>query len=982
MVSYAGTTDSTSNLAGVNAPGLAVGTRAGSDFDARTTVAAGSRLSSGMSSLVGSNDAALAKFRGGLGSQAVVQIDALTGTPRQVGRLDGLLTTPSSRPAADIALGYLRAHQDVFGLDTAEIAALNLRASYTDIAGITHLSFTQQVDGVEVYGNGVQVHVAKDGSIIAVSGSPVADLPGRVGKAKINAGQALRAAATDIGDPNGGVGSGGTGAGPAGLTSFADGSTAQQVLFATPAGVRLGWQTANVSDGYSHVIDAQSGRVLLRQNMRAEAAAPDAKADVWLNYPGAAKGGKATTVNLSQKGWLAKGSTTLNGAYAHVYSDVNDDVDVSNNAQPKADDEVTANAKTGFQAKLRPFTGDQRCTAAYPCSWDPAKPNSWQRNRAQNAAQMMFFISNYHDYLAKAPIGFTAKAGNFEAKGKDAVQVQILDGAATDKGLPDRNHADNANMMTWKDGQAPQMQMYLWGRLPRPGVPSDVAPRNSGDTADVVYHEYTHGLSNRLVRDASGNPALGTAQSGAMGEAWSDWYANTYLIDQKLTVENPKKADVVTGRYLFNGGDIRTEPMDCGLTPVKECPGNKFAGKGGYTYGDYGKVGVTTLRLPSGTVQVPSAEVHSDGEIWGQTLWDLRKALGGPLSLSLVTRGMSLSPANPSFLDMRDAIIQADRAVNKGKNAAKLWQVFANRGMGWFAAAIDGSDTSPVESFAVPPKAGTPTVDVTGNVIDADTLMPAVGVTVQIAAHASTVGGKYVAKTGADGKFVIKKVLAGTYPGVLVGGGGWFGNSQQAVVAPNMSPLVMAVRRDWAAKAGGATAVSLGQPDPGAAAGCGVEAMFDGSQSVGWSFPHLDAAKKAVPAVGIVTLPKPISISEIAVDPAATCGDKGSAGTAKYKIEVSADQQVWINAATGSFDSDNQGAMNKIKLDAKVGGIKVKFIKVSALSTVADETMVSVTDPQTGKPVDVPLCSTTEQPDLDRSGCEWIDMTEVAVYGS
>src|SRR5689334_1283133 len=51
-----------------------------------------------------------------LGPQAVIDLDPLTGTPRQVGRLDGSLTRPSTASPEDVALGYVRAHADVFGL--------------------------------------------------------------------------------------------------------------------------------------------------------------------------------------------------------------------------------------------------------------------------------------------------------------------------------------------------------------------------------------------------------------------------------------------------------------------------------------------------------------------------------------------------------------------------------------------------------------------------------------------------------------------------------------------------------------------------------------------------------------------------------------------------------------------------------------------------------------------------------------------------
>ena len=82
---------------------------------------------------------------------------------------------------------------------------------------------------------------------------------------------------------------------------------------------------------------------------------------------------------------------------------------------------------------------------------------------------------------------------------------------------------------TWArraDGLPPRMQMYLMSGMGPNG--GDV---NSGDDASVIYHEYTHGLSSRLVTDNDGNPALGAQQSGSMGEGWSDWYAMDFLVN-------------------------------------------------------------------------------------------------------------------------------------------------------------------------------------------------------------------------------------------------------------------------------------------------------------------------------------------------------------------------------------------------------------------------------------------------------------------
>ena len=49
----------------------------------------------------------------------------------------------------------------------------------------------------------------------------------------------------------------------------------------------------------------------------------------------------------------------------------------------------------------------------------------------------------------------------------------------------------------------------------------------------------------------------------------------------------------------------------------------------------------------------------------------------------IVTQGMRLSPAEPTFLDERDAILAADRQLfPDADHSGQIWQVFAARGMG------------------------------------------------------------------------------------------------------------------------------------------------------------------------------------------------------------------------------------------------------------------------------------------------------------
>lgn len=568
-----------------------------------------------------------------------------------VADLDGFLTGPSKAAPEKIARGFVAAHRDVFGLNRADLAGLALRKDYVDITGTHHLSFTQSVGGVEVFGGGLEAHVARNGRLISVDGAPVSGLPSSTGAARLDAGDARVAArATDEGRD-------------------------RQVVFTTAAGPRLAWEVIDLDEGTLSVVDAADGTVLHRKSLVA-----NDHAQTWENYPGAPSGGTQHTVDLGR--WLPSDSAKLDGNVAHVYSDVNDD----DAAQPA--EEVQPSGPRSFDFPFTDFSAavGAPCSAQRQCSWNPAVPNSWQANRAQNATQLFSYLGTWHDHLAAAPIGFTRAAGNFEAVDGDAVIGESMDGADTANGLPDADHDNNANMSTPPDGLAPRMQMYLFQRS------ASVLAGNSGDAADIVFHEYTHGLSERLVVDSSGNGTLIGQQAGAMGEAWGDWYGLDYLVDRDYEQDDPADGDVREGDYILAGRAVRSEPIDCPVGSVEPvCAGSAAAGSGGYTYGDYGKI------------RASGPEIHADGEIWAQTLWDLRREVGSWTARSVVTRAMELAPADPSYLDMRNAILLADRVVNGARNQSTIWKVFAARGMGYRASTTGAADTAPVEDFTLPP---------------------------------------------------------------------------------------------------------------------------------------------------------------------------------------------------------------------------------------------------------------------------------------
>ncbi len=471
------------------------------NYDARNDAASKKTLAARSARLTARPTAGVKTLRRQLGVQGLIDIDPMTGTPRLLGRIDGFLTGKSKQKPAKIVRKYVRTHPDVFGLSHKEVAALKLRKTYKDIAGTRHLSFIQRVAGVPVFGNGLRAHVAKDGRLIQVDGSPLAKLPTQLAAPQLTAGQARQAAVSDVhGSSKAAVRSqAGT---PDRRTVFRGGDRASLVAFATLAGVRSAWQTISMEEGYLHVIDAATGRTLYRQNLRASDTGR-----VWDNYPGAARGGQARPVNFTARGWLPNNSPRLAGNVAHVYKDLNDD------DAAQGTEEVPPSGFRRFVYPLTEFT-PEACVPEFVCTWDPEVPLSWQTNANQNAVQMFSFLGRFHDHLRAAPIGFTRAAGNFEAVDGDAVEGNAIDGANGPGGVPDGNHVDNANMATPPDGMSPLMQMYVFhqtGTLFPDEDPFIAA--NSGDEADIVYHEYGHGLSNRLVVDVNGISTLNGFQA-------------------------------------------------------------------------------------------------------------------------------------------------------------------------------------------------------------------------------------------------------------------------------------------------------------------------------------------------------------------------------------------------------------------------------------------------------------------------------------
>jgi extracellular elastinolytic metalloproteinase len=110
-----------------------------------------------------------------------------------------------------------------------------------------------------------------------------------------------------------------------------------------------------------------------------------------------------------------------------------------------------------------------------------------------------------------------------------------------------------------------------------------------------------------------------------------------------------------------------------------------------------------------------------------------------------------------------------------------------------------------------------------------------------------------------------------------------------------------------------------------------------------------------------VKLPAAVTVRSFAVDPTAVCGDAGSASTGDFRIETSASGTAWTTAAHGTFTSDDQRRFNTVKPAAAIPG--VRYVRFTMLGNQVPD-------------------FATNCPNGPYDGCQWMDMTELEVFGT
>ncbi|MGY1707510.1 M36 family metallopeptidase [Geodermatophilus sp. SYSU D00697] len=296
-----------------------------------------------------------------------------------------------------------------------------------------------------------------------------------------------------------------------------------------------------------------------------------------------------------------------------------------------------------------------------------------------------FFASMLHDFFYL--LGFREEGGAFQQTSHSGV----VGGAPSDR-VEVRVYPHpiprTASMFTPVDGISPVMKL---GTV-------DATGRSTALDLTVVAHEYMHGVTNRLVGGPLDTRALEAPQSRGMGEGWGDYVACTLV-----------GATTVGSWLVGKPGGIRQFRYDETFPVQTEHFG--MVGSGRYV-----------------------AE-HAIGELWCATLVDLNREIGDALALQLVVDALKLSPPNPGFLDMRDAILESlDFAEEAGQLSAataadaraRAWMVFARHGMGPNATSNGASLDGVSPDFHAPAALQTPVTGTGGTTVRAATAAGAV----------------------------------------------------------------------------------------------------------------------------------------------------------------------------------------------------------------------------------------------------------------
>ena len=196
--------------------------------------------------------------------------------------------------------------------------------------------------------------------------------------------------------------------------------------------------------------------------------------------------------------------------------------------------------------------------------------------------------------------------------------------------------------------------------------------RHTALDATVVTHEYTHGVSNRLIGGGLDDAPLVEAQSRGMAEGWSDYFA--CALTGQTTIGAWLSGNPANGlrRFAYDG-NFPVEAANFGI--------------------------------------LASLSVYQIGELWCALLCEITRQLGPRTAPALILDGMKGLLANPNLIEGRDnLLLKIDRRAaaqtispsEASRWKAAVWQAAAKFGLGAGAKSNGTSITGATADTHVP----------------------------------------------------------------------------------------------------------------------------------------------------------------------------------------------------------------------------------------------------------------------------------------
>jgi hypothetical protein len=254
--------------------------------------------------------------------------------------------------------------------------------------------------------------------------------------------------------------------------------------------------------------------------------------------------------------------------------------------------------------------------------------------------------------------------------------------------------------ITWNDAASIKTQL---------AVPTAVQARMRRDAGadrdgtidnQIVFHEWGHYISNRLIGNAGG---LNTTMSSGMGEGWGDFTAMLLTVreNDSLVASNPTfNGTYALANYATSGGDNNAYYFG-----IRRYPYSTDLAKNPLTF-KHIQNGVALPVGPPlnfGADGSNNAEVHNTGEVWASMLWEcyaslLRDTQGASPRLTFneaqqrmkyyLVAAYKMTPSQPTFLEARDAVLAAAFASDP-IDYEHFFNAFAKRGAGFGAISPD-----------------------------------------------------------------------------------------------------------------------------------------------------------------------------------------------------------------------------------------------------------------------------------------------------